>query len=125
MIKCMLKRAFSTVSCWSHMATAAPSHIYRRSSHRPGSMEKPRPRSSFGNLALEGEFDPGAPSGTALSRPPSGTSGCSVDGGVRLAGGRPGSDGAQAVPYEYAGPTRPNDAALPPPYASVMDVTEE
>ena len=52
-----------------------------------------------------------------------GVSKCSVDGGVRLAGGRVGSDEADVVPYGYAAERSASTLGLnrlPPPYGTML-----
>ena len=66
------------------------------------------------------ELSRGLSVGSSTSTSPSEYSEYSVDGGVRLAGGRPGSDVPQDAPYGY-GPRRPT-GALPPPYGSISGV---
>ena len=100
----------SSASPTSGSGASAPEAFYARSSLAATSAS----RYSFSAFGVHGDGDGGARDSAGYA-----STKYSVDGGVRLAGGRPGSDEADVVPYGYSdanGSTARR--VMPPPYGT-------
>ncbi|KAH9934499.1 uncharacterized protein BXZ73DRAFT_100689 [Epithele typhae] len=91
----------------------------RDRTHAPSAMPPSPPRAHTPSVGAEDDLG----SSCSLRTTSSGITEYSVDGGVRLAGGRLSEDAQELPPYAFGAPTRAR--VMPPPYSDLYPVAEE